>query len=188
MASVRQVFGLFAVAAILATAGCAVVGHDGGSYQDDKFLDAREPSYLGTVGIESHDLQAACNQAVGKLLAEPLLASAAAPPVFVVEEDHFEVEDDSEVHAAALVALLRSELVDAADGRVRVVRGGNEMATKADYALGGSVTAVSHRVSNTTEKYTQVAFEVTDMHTHEVVFTDLHAFKKVRRSSGPLGH
>lgn len=188
---------LAATALIMAFgAGCAVVYPDYSvnHHTGDKYLDPREPSSLDTADIESADLVSATHEAVGKLLAHHRLTGRFGPPVFVVDANYFANHSHSQYDVSGLADLVRNELLNAAGDRIRVVHqphtphgeDGEEgeapvvvsSAMQPDYALGASITEVSSRAHGTTEKYTQIAFQAIDMRSQEVVFADLHAFKK----------
>lgn len=177
-------------------AGCAVVYPDYpvNHHTGDKYIDPREPSGLDTAEIESADLTTAAQEAVGKLLAHHRLTGRFGSPVFVVDATYFANHSESQYDVAGLADLVRNELLNAAGDRVRIVHqphapaghDGEEeeapamvsSAMQPDYALGASITEVSNRAHGTTEKYTQIAFQAIDMRNQEVVFADLHAFKK----------
>jgi hypothetical protein len=149
----------------------------------------------------------ACNEVVGRLLAHHRLAGRFGPPVFVVDSTYFANYTGDDFDVTALADLLRNELLNAAGDRIRVVHqphhGGHgkqhgvveaghkpdpelephahvtvSSAISPDYALGASITEVSRSSRGITENYTQIAFQAIDMRSQEVVFADLHAFKK----------
>lgn len=177
-------------------AGCAVVYPDYpfDHHTGDKYLDPREPSSLDTADIESADLVTAAQDAVGKLLAHHRLTGRFGPPVFVVDSTYFANHTHHQYDVSGLADLVRNELLNAAGDRIRIVHQPHgshghgadhgdgatlvSSAIQPDYALGASITEVSSRAHGTTEKYTQIAFQAIDMRSQEVVFADLHAFKK----------
>lgn len=167
------------VMAAFTLAGCAVLGHQGydGRPPAEKYMDARQPSNLSVVGIESSDLQTACNVMIGRLLASPVMANATRTPRFVVDESHFTWDGRGSFDVAALTDLVRNELVNAADGQA-ILYSRDATAPANGYVLGGRITEVRNKVRNKTENYIQILFEVVDLSTDQVVFSDLHAFKK----------
>jgi len=182
-------------------AGCAVMYPDYpvSHHKGDKYLDPREPSSLDTHQLESADLVTACNDAVGRLLAHHRLSGRFGPPVFVIDSTYFSNHTHDDYDVVGLADLLRNELLNAGGDRIRVVHQPHHghsahsahkpdpelephvvvsSAMQADYALGASITEVSRRAGGVTENYTQIAFQAIDMRSQEVVFADLHAFKK----------
>ena len=159
-------------------AGCAVLPRENRPYRGDKYLDARQPSGLSTIGIESSDLQAACNQAVAKLLASPIDFGTEGPPAFIVEDPYFVYEARGMFNPNALVDYIRNELLNAAAGRIRLLDRGYGEKDGADFALGAHITDVKQRSGNRVEHYIQIAFEVVNLKNSLVVFSDLHSFKK----------
>ncbi|MDQ1255583.1 MAG: penicillin-binding protein activator, partial [Candidatus Hydrogenedentes bacterium] len=241
--SVRQSFtrmgflSAMALAAILA--GCTTVGTLANDQPPEtgKYMDSRQQSPISTVDIESSDIHSACAEVIGKLLATPLLAGQDNPPHFVIEPEAFKDDTKSQFNVNVLVDLLRSELLNAANGRVLLVGReyaemvaieqemrnktvGAEEASEvapdraaapqapsnlitsstparqlekkvdllpvdsgttpvtaktlgADYFLGGRITDVTHaNAGKMLERYTQIAFEVVDAKTAQIVFCD----------------
>ncbi len=171
--------GIVAMLAVVLT-GCHVIGHgyhEQSRTMDNKYLDSREPSDLNTGGIESSDLQAACQTMVGKLVADSRLTSGPYPPALIVEPEYFSNDAEAEFNPKVLADLVRNELLNAADGRVRVFRAG-DTSQHIDYALGAHVTRVRQLAGTRAESYIQIAFEVVDMTSKQVLFSDLYNFKK----------
>jgi curli biogenesis system outer membrane secretion channel CsgG len=164
-------------AVTFAAMGCAVIGRD--SYYGPKHLDARQPSDFDTPNLESHDLQAACQTAVSRMLASNLLNRVTRTPIFVVEDGQFANESEDAINTQALVDLLRNELVNAGQGRVTVMHPVAEgTPVQADFVVKGRITDVRNVHHRKTEAYTQIALNVVLASTGEVVFSDLYAVKK----------
>ncbi|MBI2431664.1 MAG: hypothetical protein HYV26_02205 [Candidatus Hydrogenedentes bacterium] len=163
--------------AVGALQGCAVVGHD--TYQGAKFMDVRQPSDFDTPNLESADVQTACASAVSRLLASDLLNRVSRTPVFVVEDDHFENEGQGDFDTRTLVDLFRNELVNAGQGRLRVVHpAAEDTPVSADFIVEGRVTDVWNTQRRVAEAYTQIAFNVVLAGSGEVVFSDVYSVKK----------
>ena len=157
--------------------GCAVIGHD--EYHGPKYVDASAPTSFETPNLESHDLQAACQNAVGRLVASNLLMRVNRTPVFLVEEENFKNVGDGDFNTKTLVDLFRHELVNAGGDQLRVVRQMDpDTVTVADFIVAGRVSDVVNYESRVAQAYTQIAFEVVYASTNEVVFSDLYAVKK----------
>ncbi len=157
--------------------GCAVVGHE--RLDGPKYIDARQPSDFDTPNLESSDVQTACEMAVSRLLASDLLSRVNRTPVFLVEDDHFVNDGQGLFDTKALVDLFRNELVNAGQGRVRVLRPtAPEKPVTADFVVEGRVTDVVNTQESVAEAYTQISFNVVLANTGEVVFSDLYSVKK----------
>lgn len=173
-------------------AGCAAISdHRAETYRGDKYLDARAPSELDTTGIESSDLRGAVQSAVSKLLAHEAIGRAGTPPIVAISECNIRNDADSAFNANALEDLLRTELLNAAAGRVRVL---SEDAAEAccdgdcfaDYTIAVSITEVSQTANRSVERYTQITFQAVRGGTNEVVFADMSSFKKGGKGHSPL--
>lgn len=183
--NLRPVLARMAAAAAAITLGVTLVGcafaHP--NYPDGpkraKYLDARQPGTLATTGVESHDVLAACDSVVSRLLSEPRLAHTGNPPRYRVNSKDFVADLHTPFDTKALADLVRDTLVNEARGRVRVL---HESATDGDapvdFVLGARVTTVSQSARGVEENYTQIAFHVMDPLTKDIVFSDLYSFKK----------
>jgi len=167
--------------------GCAVLG----DHRGPKHVDATQHGNFNTVKLESSDLHAASNMAVGRMIGSGLLQRTGRTPVLLVDDTHFSNASDSAFNTRSLVDLLRNEIVNAANGQVRVISPYLEEDEDAeeprplpqhDYVLMGRVTDVVntefHRRQSIAEAYTQIALQVVTAETGEVVFSDLYAVKK----------
>lgn len=173
-------------------AGCAAISdHRAETYRGDKYLDARAPSELGTTGIESSDLRGAVQSAVSKLLAHKAIGYAASPPIVAIAECNIRNDGDPYFNANALEDLLRTELLNSADGRVRVL---SESAAEAccagdcfaDYTIEVSITDVAQTANRMEERYTQITFQAVRGGTNEIVFADMSSFKKGGKGQSAL--
>jgi hypothetical protein len=178
-----RVCGIFVLAGLCAALvgpGCRALGHSHRINPGEKYLDARQPSGLNTVGIESSDLRTACQEMVAKLLANPIMNnSASGALIFTVDESDFDHNAHTNFDTTTLVDLVRTELFNAANGKVRIVSRNAEGPTlRPDFELGGRITDLYQSGGSRTESYTQIAFEVTYLKSNEIVFSDLHSFKK----------
>ena len=171
---------------------------------DGKYAAPDRPSQANTVETESNDVTTACESMVAKMLAHPLLARQDRAPHIIVDSEYFRNEGSSRLNKNMLTDLLRSELLKAANGRMIFVgREYEEMVTKeraqkdagviapgttpsapralgADYRLGGRITDLTNTdsVSGRIERYTQINFEMVDLETGQIVFSDTYKFKK----------
>lgn len=176
------------VVAAVVVAGCAFLSpnYPDGPHRGPKYLDARAPSDLRTTGIESSDIHTACNSAVAKLLSEPRLANANEPPRYSVDSHDFIADISGEFDTQALADLLRDALVNAGGNRVYVVYTDIPEEVPVDYILGARITEVSQQSGKMEENYTQIAFQVVDPLSKQVVFSDLYSVKKASRANTSL--
>ena len=93
--------------------GCATV-----KTMPVKYSDPDKPSVVDTVEAESNDVRLACVSMVKKMLDNPLLASQEKAPHIIVDADYFRNESSSRLNKNMLTDLLRSELLNAAGGRL----------------------------------------------------------------------
>ncbi len=172
------------------------------SRSSGKYRPPDEPSNIRSVAIESYDIESACRKMVGKMLANPLLNRSGQPVHVIVDAEYFSVQTASRLNKNLLIDQLRSELLNAAAGRIVFV--GREYAGMveherdlkrtgavgpattpgaattlgAGYRLGGRITDLTNVGGGVTERYTQMAFEMVDLETGQIVFSDTHRFKK----------
>lgn len=174
--------------------GCAALSDEYYSaHPREKYLDAREPSDLRTLGIESSDLRAAVGELVAGLLASPALTAMAQTPVVVIGDCTVKHEGSAPFDTRALVDAVRAELVNAAEGRLQVLGGeaaesccGDAAACRGDLVIRARVTEVAQTSRSLAESYTQIAFEVMQPISQTIVFADLHSFKKAGRVHSAL--
>jgi hypothetical protein len=142
---------------------------------------------------------------VSKMLANPLLANATRPPHVILDAKYFRNQSSSRLNTNMLVDELRTELFNAARGRIifvgreyagmveherRLKREGvtgtgttrsSARTLGADYRLGGRITDLSNSNAAQLQKYTLIVFEMVDLETGQLVFSDKYAFKKAVR-------
>jgi hypothetical protein len=176
------------LAAGLVVAGCAFLSpnYPDGPQRGPKYLDARAHSDLATTGIESSDIHTACNSAVAKLLSDPRLANANEPPRYSVDGYDFVADINSEFDTKALADLVRDALVNAGGDRVYVVYTDIPEEVPVDYVIGARITEVSQQAGKQEENYTQIAFQVVDPLSKQVVFSDLYSVKKAAKANTSL--
>ncbi|MEW6261560.1 MAG: penicillin-binding protein activator LpoB [Thermodesulfobacteriota bacterium] len=155
------------------------------------------------VGMESQDLIGMTDKMARDMLANPLLAAAPSPPRVIIDAEFFINESSTRIDKNMITDRLRIELNRAASGRMRFVGRQNvamvekerqlkregvvtkgvkyaEKTTGADYRLTGRITTIDHleKSSGTAARFTQIAFEMIDLETAEIVWGGLYEFKK----------
>jgi len=168
------------------------------------YRPVEQESGAGTADIESNDVVNCAEYLVGKMLQNPLLVSAQQPRVVILDAKYFTIDTTQRLDKDLLINRLRTELINAANGRIRfagrqnlnmveeekelkaegVVGGGttpgSATALGADYRLTGSVREIATNVGGRVDKYTLMTFEMIDLATSEIVFSDQWEFKKVQ--------
>ncbi|MCC6145535.1 MAG: hypothetical protein IT368_17145 [Candidatus Hydrogenedentes bacterium] len=184
-------------------AGCYAINHENfhaAAYHGPKYQDPAQPSALETSMVESNDLITACNQVVGKILANPDLANDIQPPRYRISSSDFVYEGEGAFNVNTVVNLLRSELKSAAEGRVVLVEDPQPApvaadadpaaapapaaAPDSDYVLVGRISDLARAEGFGQERYTQLAFEVVSVSSKQVVLSDLYQVRK----AGGVGH
>ncbi|MCP4639214.1 MAG: hypothetical protein GY851_02205 [bacterium] len=167
-----------------------------------KYMDHKRTSTIRTTNLESNDLAAAATSMVGKMLANPTINSGQGIRQVIVDSKYFTVRTTGRLDKDMLIDALRSELVKAANGRIRFIareaaamheeeRDLREEGTVgpgttkssayqlgADYRLYGRITELAVNDGTRVEKFIQLLFEMIDVQTTEIVFSDTHKVKK----------
>jgi hypothetical protein len=169
------------------------------------YEDASAVSGVGTANVESNDIVSCAKYLVGKMLANPLLVKGDKPPQVIVDAKYFTVDASQRIDKDLVVNELRTELLNAANGRMRFVGRQNagmveeekalqaqgvtgagtnkSSATQlgADYRLTGSIRELATNAGGRLDKFTVMTFEMVDVQTSEIVFSDKYQFKKVQQ-------
>lgn len=167
-----------------------------------KYRDPAERTTLSTTQTESADMKAATQQMVSEMLANPLLGGQPRAPHIVVDTELFTAQTTSRFNKAQFVDQLRTNLMNAANGRLIFI-GLNAMKAAlrqqqmreeglttggalpdspgflgADYQLSGNVTETVIYADGVEERATQIQCEVQDLHTLQTVFSGIYDIQK----------
>ena len=161
-------------------------------------------SGAGTANVESNDIIGCAKYLIGKMLANPLIVNAGQPRQVIVDAKYFTVESTQRIDKDLVINRLRTELLQAANGRIRFVgrqnanmveeekdlaaagvtgAGTTKSSAKqlgADYRLTGSIRELATNAGGRLDKYTLMTFEMVDLQTSEIVFSDQYEFKKLQ--------
>jgi hypothetical protein len=164
-----------------------------------------ELSENGGTFIESNDIVAMTDEMIRDILSNPVLAGG-PPPRVIVDSRYFDNKSNRPIDKDLIVDRLRVELQRAARGRMhflareRIGMVEDEIALKnggrvdggsrgrgrvagADYRLSGRIkshdTWNAHTRVRTT--YNQISFEMVDLETSEIVWTNIYDFRKSAR-------
>ncbi len=201
--SVFLVLLVFVVSGCGTTSATTGVRHRSGNI-NPKYKDPGAISNTTTTEIESFDIKGACSKMVGKILQNPLIAGQARPPHVVIDARYFRNQTASRFNMNLLVDQFRADLINAANGRIifvsreaaamieeerdlreigevgRGVTPPASVALGADYRLHGRLTdhSIVDEVSGKRDRYTQILFELVDIQTGQIVFSDYYDLKK----------
>lgn len=186
----------------LALAACEAVDNSHG--RKAAYQDPDTPGAVSGVGIEGQDIVGMTDQMMRDMLANPQLATAKTPPRVILDSTYFNNESSQRLNKNLIVDRLRIELQRAAAGRMLFVarehadmvaqerelkRAGQvDAATTgltraqagADYRLGGRISSLDSldRKSGTAQRYNQITFELIDLESGLIVWSNLYEFKK----------
>lgn len=185
---------------IVLVAGCASSGVKNPSGTGVTQLKADEQGFVGGTGVESQDLVAVTDKMARSVLGIPQIASAATPPVVVldpvVNETRFPINKDifltrirSELNSKCRgkVTFLARDRMAALEKERNLKREGAITASSdpnlqefkgADYFLTGSLQGLSTRTSKGTSDYILYAFQLIDARTSAIVWEDNAEIKK----------
>lgn len=153
----------------------------------------------GITGIESQDIVSMTDKMVRDMLTYPVFSTANSNAVVIVDDKYFTNDSNQRMNKKLIVDRLRTDLFRAAKGRIRfvarhasnmfeheqnlrqdgVVGGTARTQTQAFYRLTGSFKnqAVNTGRAQLTN-YVQVTFEMVDLQSNELVWTNMFEFKK----------
>jgi len=196
---------LLAVASLAALAGaCASSPPPNPGGMRTVNYDPSMPGPIQGVGIEGQDIVVMASQMAHDLLATPLLASQAVSPRVIVDAEYFWNESAQRINPNIFTDNLRVNLQKAAAGRIRFVSResfgmvADEREAKrdgtldagtltpvkaqmgADYRLRGRITSTEQiqPQHGLIQRYNQVAFEMIDLETSEIVWTGMYNFAR----------
>ena len=167
----------------------------------NRYADAGTAQVSGIIGIESQDIISMTDKMVKDMLQNPILNNSKEPAVVIVDEKYFENDSSQRLNKKLIVDRMRSNLFRAAKGRMRfiarhasnmfeheqklrqqkVISGGTaKKQAGATYRLTGNfkdhiVNIARGQQSN----YVQAVFEMVDLNTGELIWSNLYEFKKI---------
>lgn len=186
----------------MALSACQTVDNTAG--RPAAYQDPGTPGAVTGIGIEGQDIVGMTDQMMRDMLASPQLAAARTPPRVILDSQYFSNESSQRLNKNLIVDRLRIELQRAAAGRIMFVarehadmvamerdlkRGGQvDTATTgltraqagADYRLGGRISSLDSRDrrNGTAQRYNQIVFELIDLESGMIVWSNLYEFNK----------
>ena len=168
------------------------------------YEDPRTVGAVAGIGMESQDIMGMTDKMVRDMLANPMLAGRTPSPRVIVDAEYFRNEGSTRLNKNMLTDRLRSGLMRAANGRILFIsRESSDMVAKerdlkrqglvsqgtlgsaqaqagADFRLTGRITSQDALQKGTgmASRYHMVNFEMVDLETGMIVWTNIYEFKK----------
>ena len=167
-------------------------------------VDPSRKGPVSGVGVESQDILAMTDQMMRDMLAEQIFADTGKRPRVIIDSQYFVNESSQAINKNLITQRLMTNLNRAARTRMQFVNRQNtamieqERALKrsgttdvgttglakaqlgADYRLSGKIGSLDSRNTKTgmVQRYTQIAFEMTDLETGEIVWSGIYEFAR----------
>lgn len=167
-------------------------------------VDPSRKGPVSGVGVESQDILAMTDQMMRDMLAEQIFAETGKRPRVIIDSQYFVNESSQAINKNLITQRLMVNLNRAARTRMQFVNRQNsamieqERALKrtgttdtgttgltkaqlgADYRLSGKIGSLDSRNTKTgmVQRYTQIAFEMTDLESGEIVWTGIYEFAR----------
>ena len=202
----RTICPWLAILALLAINGMLVAcgGVDNTRGRQTVYEDVGSPGRVEGVGAESQDIVSMTDQMMRDMLAEPRLAGRKTPPNIIVDDEYFSNDSTWRADKKLITDRLRVNLNRASQGRmVFIARHVSAMVDKertlkrdgavdsgteslvtvpkgADYRLSGHITSLDtlNPDSGMKSRYTQISFEMVDLETSAIVWSNIYEIKK----------
>lgn len=207
MVSRFKCIALLSVAAALS--GCQTTGVKNEAGSPSVYQDSSKAGPTTGIGIEGQDIIAMSDVMMRDMLLTPQLANAAVPPRVIIDAKHFSNESTQRLNKNLIADRLRVGLARAARGRMQFVgreyadvvakerelkrTGTVDVATTgqtlaqagSDYRLVGRIATLDSRDASTgmQQRYTQITFEMIDLESGILVWTNIYDFTKAAADS-----
>ena len=187
------ILAIFSLALQSCTIGTKV--NNSPSARHSRYVDHSTAQVRGISGVESQDIISMTDKMVRDMLQNPILNNSRNVAVVIVDDKYFTNESTQRINKKLIVDRLRTNLFRAANGRIRfiarhaskmfeheqklrqnkVIAGGKaKKQAGATYRMTGNFKNLNSGVDN----YVQVLFEMVDLNTGELVWTNMYEFKK----------
>lgn len=192
--------------ALFGAAGCTVNQStpDNTRGRATRYEDPSTPGAVQGIGIEAQDITSMTDQMMRDILAEPLIANREKPPRVIIDSEYFVNEGSSRINKNLLTDRLRVQLNRASKGRMAFVgrhqaamvekerqlkrdgavtpgtTGSAAAPMGGDFRLGGRIATLDavQGGTGTTSRYHQITFELIDLETSGIVWTNQYEFQK----------
>jgi PBP1b-binding outer membrane lipoprotein LpoB len=168
------------------------------------YVDPSQKSAISGVGIESQDIIAMTDKMMCDIMATQVFAQATTPPKVIIDDEYFTNESSTRINKNMITDRIRTGLNQAARGKMMFIgreylkmmlkelqlrqlgitdQGGKAPEIKAhaaDYRLGGRISTLDSVSPKTGlfSRYHQILFEMVDLKTGEIVWSNSYNFKK----------
>lgn len=192
--------------AVLVLSGCTGVSPKAQRYVGTPatYVDTQVQGPVSGVGVESQDIDAMADKMARDLLATPEIAARTVPPRIVLDDSDFQNRGSQAFDKGMITDSLRVRLNRAARGRMTFLdrqhmatvererelkrKGATDVGTTgltravagADFKLTGSIRTLNLSNNNTgmRQRRTQVTFEMTDLESSALVWSNDYTFQK----------
>lgn len=195
-------------AAALLVSGCQTTSVNNTKSQSaTRYVAFDQAQSQGINGIESQDIVSMTDKMVRDMLSYPIFANSSPVAVVIVDDKYFVNDSTQRLNKKLIVDRLRTELFRAAKGRIRfiarhasdmfeqeqqirtagVVGGTAQKQAEVSYRLTGSFKNQAVNVGRgQVQNYVQTSFEMVDLNTGELVWTNIYEFKKSGVEESPI--
>jgi PBP1b-binding outer membrane lipoprotein LpoB len=190
-------------------AGCATTTVPNANGVAPVTLDPAARGPVGGVGLEGSDIIAMTDTMMRDMMANPQLAGARTAPRVIIDGEYFQNDGTQPINRNVITDRLRVNLNRASQGRIVFVgrqyagmvqaerdlkrqgvtdtgtTGMTKAQAGADYRLGGRIATVDSRNAATgiVQRYTQVTFEMVDLETGVLVWSNLYELSRAAADS-----
>ncbi len=201
----KKLASVLAIAGALAATGCATTTVDNSAGRASVYKDVREAGPIQGVGIQANDIAALTDKMVRDILSNPRVMNRSTAPRVIIDSANFVNESSSRFNKNMFTDQLRTNLMRAANGKLSfvsrehlamvekerelkrrgVVDSGTVRQTQAtfggDFRLVGRVSSqdVMQQGSQMKLRSHWISFELMDMETSEVIWSDGYPIDKV---------
>ena len=188
----------------IAFSGCATAPEHAGGMAAH-YVDPGQQSEISGIGIESQDIINMTDKMMQDILSTPIFSQPKTPPKIIIDAEYFKNESSSRINKNMITDRLRTGLNRAACGKMIFIsrehlnmmlkelrlkqlgvikEGKSASETKAyggDFRLGGRISTLDsvNPKTGAFARYHQILFEMIDLNTGEIVWSDSYNFKKV---------
>jgi len=189
---------------VLITTGC-VPATEHANGKKAYYVEPGQKSEISGVGIDSRDIIIMTGKMMEDILGAPVFFQAETPPKVIIDAEYFKNEGSTRIDKNLITDKLRTGLNRAAAGKMTFIgreylnmlmkelalkqsgiTGGEDNEAEpqvyaADYRLGGRISTLDkvNPTEGTFSRYHQILFEMIDLKTGAIAWSNSYDFKKV---------